>query len=640
MPCQRTQSLLSVGFLILTLAGNVSGAEIRGGPITPEERQLWSLQPIEDKTPPHIESKWARNAIDAFILDALEERGMQPVGSADKRTLIRRVTYDLIGLPPTPDEVEAFVADDTPSAFKNVVERLLRSSHYGEHWGRHWLDVVRYADTAGETGDYPVRFAYKYRNWVINAHNADMPYDEFVRLQLAGDLIAARANQLSPEDYANHIVATGFIAISRRFGFDVENYHYLTIQDTLDTLSQSVLGLTLGCARCHDHKYDPVNADDYYALYGIFESTKYSFPGSEEKKRPYDMVPLTPPGAEQTAIDHAYGAFDGEPKDARIHKRGDHKSLGETVARRNLTILGGDRLPEHETGSGRLQLAEWFTRTDNPLTARVMVNRLWQKHFGQGLVRTENDFGARGERPTHPELLDWLASRFIESGWSMKTMHRLIVNSATYQLASIEKPDYAEIDPEDRFLWRFPRRRLSAEEYRDSVLYLSGQLALDMGGEHPFPAEDTWGFTQHAPYYGVYKTNTRSVYLMQQRLKRHPFLALFDGADPNVSTAERLITTTPTQALYLMNSPFVHDNAMAFAVKSARLTKPDLINSAHTAILGRKPTSEEIDAGLTFLKVYTERLADSEVAQEARSREALAAYIRTLFVRNEFLFVD
>ena len=349
------------------------------------------------------------------------------------------------------------MADRSSDAYSKVVDRLLASPSYGERWGRHWLDVARYADTAGETADFPVREAYRYRNYVIAAFNADKPYDQFVREQIAGDLYAQDA---PPERYEELVTATGFIAISRRFGFDHENYQHLTIQDTIDTLGQAVLGLSLGCARCHNHKFDPVTSADYYALYGIFDSTRYAFPGSEEKKRPRNFIPAVPPSAGQRlaavrqvrlaalsarleaagrqpgAAPEAvrqlasrkvdlearelypvlYAVSDGESKNAHIQFRGEPTRLGPEVPRRFLEIFGGQRLPAQEKGSGRRELAAWITGPDAaPLAARVIANRMWQHHFRYGLVRTENDFGARGARPTHPELLDFLAARLIES---------------------------------------------------------------------------------------------------------------------------------------------------------------------------------------------------------------------------------
>ncbi|QDV21163.1 Planctomycete cytochrome C [Gimesia panareensis] len=919
-----------------------TGPELRSGPITDKERKFWSFQPIRDPAPSQIDAALpVSNEIDRFIHAKLKQAGLAMRPAADKRTLLRRATFDLTGLPPTPAEMESFLKDDSPQAFAKVVERLLASRAYGERWGRHWLDVVRYADTAGETADYPAPLAFKYRNWVIDAINADLPYDEFVRQQIAGDILARQLLEKSGEPlsaeaevhYRKMCVATGFIAISRRFGFDVENYHHLTIQDTLDTIGQAVLGLSLGCARCHDHKYDPVNMTDYYGWYGIFNSSRYSFPGSEEKKRPYDTFPALSPESEaekktryetqlaafekETArlttelkgvetrisailpasefsgfekelvgrspmkpygslgsavisasaqspranvfpvgtrgvafagdsqnnaivrklavaytpesapmlyynldlrnvdaagagngayrlylgqgpghsaavemgvsattffvknhdryeplcevkqgqwynvwvkldlqkktwsgvlsgaghavpfegkgfttgwsgvidttfvdkygpgsgatpaheidnlavsvqpllqadesienaeslsaeirqlaatvkqrgelqqqlekstaerdafqqagplsnVDLYYGAIDGEkPADVNIQIRGNHEKPGAVAVRRNLEILGGEPLPP-AAGSGRLQLATWLTDEENPLFARVMVNRIWQQHFGRGLVGSENDFGNRGELPTHPDLLDWLASRFRESRWSLKAMHRLMMNSATYQQSSGYDAMAAERDPDARLLWRFNRRRLSAEEIRDAMLLVSGNLDATPGDAHPFPPVTNWNYTQHNPFYAVYPTNRRSVYLMQQRLKRHPFLALFDGADTNASTARRELTTVPTQALYLMNSEFVHQQSEVLA---RRLMKeaPDAesrVELAWQITMGRPPAADQLAENREFLKQYAAALGESGVPPESREVMAWSALSRTLLTRNEFLFVD
>lgn len=916
----------------MKLAGDAP--ELRSGPVTAAERAFWSYQPVTDPQPPAVDpAAPVRNDIDRFVNAKLASTGMAMRPAADKRTLLRRASFDLTGLPPTAADIESFLKDESPDAFAKVVDRLLASQAYGERWGRHWLDVVRYADTAGETADYPSPLAYKYRNWVINAVNADMPYDEFLREQIAGDLLGqemltklgSQPDAAALAKYREMLIATGFIAISRRFGFDVENYHNLTIQDTIDTIGQSVLGLTLGCARCHDHKFDPVSSKDYYALYGILESTRYSFPGSEEKRRPYDLYPALPPaiaaarkaefdgqlakleadvkqaeaekmalsdslaqlvgsagfngfenetigqpptkpwsalaratiadtaqspftnvfpvgsrgiafpnngdnnafvrslepvhtaqttpvlyynidfrnttpaeagpGAYRFYLGHGPGAsaafeiaingstlfaknggrydpirelkpgqwynlqitldlkartysgsvgspgdvspfkdfavtegWDGtidttfvdmygpgggsrpahevdnliiattpflpvdksidnaeqrandvkamlsksdginarlsalvsqrdqlkaagpyevvfgameqdKPKNAQIQLRGEKLKLGDTVARRNLDILGGELVPEN-AGSGRLQLAHWLTRPENPLTARVMVNRIWQQHFGHGIVSTENDFGTRGQRPTHPELLDWLATRFVHSGWSLKAMHRLIMNSATYQQASTYDPAAAEMDPEAKSLWRFNRRRLSAEEIRDAMLFVSGDLDPTMGAEHPFPPVETWGFSQHGPYYAVYPTNRRSVYLMQQRLKKHPFLGLFDGADTNVSTPRREPTTVPTQALYLMNNEFVHERSASLAkrIVATQATDEQRLHDLFVSAVGRTPSAEELADSTSFLKGYQQALTTG--TPEERQLAAWSALIRTILTRNEFLYVD
>jgi hypothetical protein len=1113
-------------------------------PATPPDRlkvavKPWSFEPLTDPPPPLRDDSRALTPVDAFILADLAGRGLQLSPRADKRTLIRRASYDLTGLPPTPEETDAFLADGSPDAFAKVVERLLDSPRYGEHWGRHWLDVARYADTAGDTADYPVPEAWRYRNYVIDAFNADKPYDEFLREQIAGDILAREG---PPGRYAERVAATGYLALSRRFGFDSENYQHLTIQDTIDTLGQSVLGLSVGCARCHDHKFDPVSMEDYYGLYGIFASTRYSFPGSEQKMKYRAMSPLVPPaesrekwrgmqagfaalglapaavlrslddpdgdfemqkvasggsngvlvppwlyegkvavsqdaqspfkhlypfgiagarvapdagayrirqglpmlpetgvlhvnlefrvaagdpaasgrhrfalgpvdgpaviavwlssgqltlsGGEaplhlplskpgewhclQLAIDRqggtfsgsvglpgnvtafearrlsgavaiesvtidssgaegrlpvldldnfdiqetpvapvsatpsglpaagptlaelqaelqaiggmdgdfeaqsdeappglpwhpgpnsavkiaaasqspfrnlhaagtrgihlpataamayngfghhlaktwdpanadklhvgfdfrcgnaedtgtwrfhvgrshtsaavelgfngtelfrrsgdardavarlqpgewhqvqvvldlkartytgsiatrairsefsgdfgsawegsidylfvdsyghlagprpavdadnfvisasplppldapdvtadasasarqaaiaelrrkidqrraederrraeldarlaagpvalAYGVSEGTPHDVPIQIRGEPDKPGAVVPRSFIRALGQAELPAAAGGSGRLELARWLTRPDHPLTARVMVNRIWQYHFGRGLVATSNDFGSRSQPPSHPALLDHLASRFIASGWSVKAMHRMILSSATWQQAgSGGSPQAAD------FLAAFPRRRLGAEEIRDSILSVSGSLDPEPGGAHPFPPSPGWGYTQHGPFTAVYEHDKRSVYLMVQRIKRHPFLALFDGADPNSSTAERRVTTVPTQALYFLNDPFVHDKALKFAgrLQAAGNDEPRQLELATQLAFGRPPTAAELAEAAEFLQSYRAELGPAAGANGGL--EPLAAYLRVLFGSNEFLHCD
>lgn len=909
------------------------GSKLRGGAITAAERAHWSYRPLRAPVPPDVDSsRPVRNDIDRFIQAQLIKAGLRSRSPAAKRVLIRRATFDLTGLPPTPKEIEAFLQDSSEDAFARVVDRLLASTAYGERWGRHWLDVVRYADTAGDTADYPTPLSWKYRNWVIDAYNRDMPYDEFVRHQIAGDIFAGQVKDISETEYGEKLAATGFLAISRRFGFDVENYHHLTIQDTIDTLGQAVLGLTVGCARCHDHKYDPINMEDYYGWYGIFESTRYSFPGSEQKKRPYDLFPAVPPdvaekqkaqfeaqlektealiaqleaeqkarkerlraaggwqaylqdrrlvkaasnrdghdgfhvwmneplplvgvstaqetlkvpgtvvpgkvvvhpnpkegvgiawespisgriqitgrvadahncgdsvqwhldlltstglqeivagtvktnldspirrarsasetepagglietgvekgeilqlavmpkthyGCDLTQVDltisevggrrrvwdlaadvkedllggnpnddqyggspwyfylvavdrgrsvtfekpatlseaelarlpeeiakashqiqsltakqkqwkesgpyaQIYGANEQErPQDARIHIRGERNKQGKVVPRKNLEILGGQPL-ENPDRSGRAELAVWLTGKKNSLTPRVIANRIWLHHFGQGLVVTANDFGTRGEKPSHPDLLDWLATRFIRNGWSVKQMHRLIMNSAAYRQSSEFDATAARIDPESRLLWRFSRRRLSAEEIRDAMLAVSGDLDPSRGDSHPFPPVETWSFTQHAPFYGVYPSNRRSVYLMQQRLKRHPFLSLFDGVDVNVSTAKRELTTVPTQALFLMNSEFVHDRAASLTRRIFRKQSgiPGRIRLLYETTLGRPCSAMEQRTAEQFLKTWSRSASPGEPA-DSREAAAWQGFARTMLTRNEFLFVD
>jgi hypothetical protein len=1125
----------------------------------------WAFEPLRTSSIPEVQNKqWIQTPVDAYILARNKKQSLVPAPPADRRSLIRRATFDLTGLPPTPQEIAAFVNDKSPDAFAKVIDRLLDSKAYGERWGRHWLDVVRYADTAGETADYPVPLAYRYRNYVIDSFNSDKPYDRFIQEQIAGDILAMDE---PAERYSENVVATGFLAISRRFGFDSENYHHLTIQDTIDTLGQSVMGLTLGCARCHDHKFDAVTLKDYYALYGIFESTRYAFPGSEQKPRVRSMLPLvTPkeaqkiwrdyrfqiaslasslkqakqnvpsavlkslsdydgdfelqapaaggsrgvlvppwsyqgnievttaaqspyqyvyptgrvgafipsqdqpyrvmqaihptrdkenaekiyvgmdfkvgasvadshaahrfaigdttskaaiaislannhlsfdnaqpasepveikpdvwyslqleldlverkakgalfePGAvkeigivelsevwsgkvsqiwlesnpadktiysslaidniaveehplgtpadgnaasgsndsladlaklqqelselvgiegdlefqsigkplrspwnggpnsvvalsptsqspftnhfpkgalglrmpnraeydgfgctfadiaassskkhfvgfdfrcndvsrggdgswryyighgpgnsaavelffngsrffrrsgseivavtelaagewyqvqleldfekkvfqgklldasrevkfegelstkwdglidytfidsyghlggvrpgldvdnfvsshealqaisqsaasdndveilnkqeriaqlrkaieevesnssrwanelkqliERGPIEMTYGVFEGTPINTRIQKRGEPDQLGDEVPRGFVAVLNRGNSEPVLTGSGRLELAQWLTRPDHPLTARVMVNRIWQYHFGRGLVKTPNDFGVRGSMPTHPELLDYLASEFIKSNWSIKAMHRLIMNSATYQQSSEMDPAVSQrasqSDLTDEYI-SFQRRRLDAEEIRDAILTISGRLDREEGAEHPFPPPSQWGFSQHGPFNAVYDHSKRSVYLMVQRIKRHPFLALFDGPDPNASTAVRLGTTVPTQALFFLNDPFVHANSEAWAERLQRETPrfDEQVASGIEESTGRVADAIDLKIAHRFRDRYEQQMKAAGI--EASDKVVLAAYLRSLLGSNGFLFLD
>jgi hypothetical protein len=685
-------------------------------------RDFWSFRPVADHRPPEVrDSSWPRNDIDRFVLATLEAKGLSPVADADKRTLLRRATYDLIGLPPTPGEIEEFLADDSPDAFARVVDRLLASPHYGERWGRHWLDVVRYADTAGDNSDYPIPQIYKYRNWVIDALNSDKPYDEFVREQLAGDLLDSE----SETERRQKLIATGYLANSRRFGSyeDARYQWYLTIEDTIDNLGRTFLGLSIHCARCHDHKFDPISNEDYYALYGFFQSTRYPWPGIELVKYQRDLVPLAPPAEVEAAeqkrkvelqtlkakideleteqksveasrkdaekidiederkqktdaakkrlddikqalaakrnererleklplpIEMAYAVAEGDNKGkqkvghARLQIKGDPQRLGPEIPRRFPTVLGGQAIPADLTGSGRRELASWIVNSSNPLFARVMVNRIWHYHFGKGIVQTPSDFGLQGRRPTHLELLDYLAARFVESGWSLKAMHRLIMHSRAYQAASNDDSANAQIDPGNDYLWRFTRQRLDAESIRDSILSVSGNLDLSPGGPHPFPEQSSWNFTQHNPFKAVYETDRRSVYLMTQRIQRHPFLALFDGADTNASTAHRFTSTTPLQALYLMNDPFIHEQSRKFAARllEERSNDLDRIELAYLLLFGRPAEAGELETSARHLEQVRGALERQGIAVEDLQIRSWASLARAWWMSNEFVYVN
>lgn len=669
-------------------------------------RQFWSLKPIVRPAIPEVrKDEWPRSDIDRFILHKIEQQGFSPATDADKRTLIRRATYDLTGLPPTVTEVNDFLADTSPEAFATVIDRLLKSPRYGERWGRHWLDVVRYADTAGDNSDFPIPQIHRYRDWVIEAFNRDLPYNEFVRDQLAGDLRGGKTE----EQRIERLVATGYIANSRRFGSRVDDYpQHLTIEDTLDNLGRTFLGLTISCARCHDHKFDPITIRDYYGLFGIFHSTRYPWPGIELEQKQRDFVPLVEPekiaemaeaakvrAAEQTRLDEevkrlksliektksdkskngdaaadnktaaeeelkeaervarefaeqpplfetAYAVADAIPEDVAVQLKGDPAHPGDVVPRRFLTVLGGQELLTDVEVSGREQLADWILAIDNPLTARVMVNRIWQHHFGRGIVPTPNDFGKQGKPPTHPELLDYLASQFRADGWSIKSLHRRIMLSRTYQQSSVRDPDAITKDPINENLAGFPRRRLDAEAIRDTLLSLGGNLDLSAAGPHPFPSAYTWKFTQHNPFKAVYETNRRSVYLMTQRIQRHPFLAIFDGADPSTSTATRMSTTTPLQALYLLNDPFVHDqsNRIAERIVGHANGNEERITLLYQLLFTREPLVDEVNEATNFLHNAQQLLLESKLTDKEVEVEPFRALVRSMIRLNEFVYLD
>ncbi len=654
-------------------------------------REFWSFQPLADPAVPDaVPGEAARSPIDRFLAVRRRTAGLEAAPPAEPRALIRRVTFDLTGLPPEPEEVEVFVSDRAPDAFERLTDRLLGSWAYGERLGRLWLDLVRYADTSGCNSDVPIPDAYRYRNWVIEAINADLPYESFAGAQIAGDLLPWR----SEDERADQIIATGYLAISRRFSSLAEEFH-LTIDDTIDNLGKAFLGLSLGCARCHDHKFDPVSMRDYYALYGIFQSTRYSFPGTEIPRHSREMIPLVGEAelpalrpflerlaafdrdmdatyAKKVSLDvgqdqdrvtklwkdaivardeivksgpsfpRAYGAAEGDPADSRIQLKGDPKNQGAIVPRGFPAVLGGMRVPPEEKGSGRLQLARWLTGPGNALAARVIVNRIWQHHFGVGLVRTPDDFGARGEPPTHPELLDWLASRFLERGGSLKPLHRLILASDAYRMACREDPVALARDPENRTYWRFPPRRLEAEELRDAMLSVGGALDRSVGGAHPFKPEWEWRYTQHHPFVDDFPTLRRSVYLLQQRIRQHPYLGLFDGADTNAVTGKRAVSTTPGQALFLMNSSFAHEQAERFAerIRGEARTVPDRIDRAYRVALGRPVRDEELSLAAEYIERCGAELAAG--GKEARDVERLAwaSFLRVLLSSNEFAVLD
>ncbi|MFN0105332.1 MAG: PSD1 and planctomycete cytochrome C domain-containing protein [Bryobacteraceae bacterium] len=667
--------------------------------IRADQKAFWSFQPVRLTVPPAVSNEaWNRNPIDRFIYSALDRKSLRPGAPADKATLIRRVTYDLTGLPPSPAEIDAFISDNSPGDYARLVDRLLASPRYGERWGRHWLDLVRYADTAGDASDYPVPEAYKYRNWVIDAFNEDKPYDRFVREQIAGDLLPSA----SDEERWRQTIATGYLAISRRIGVSPHQERHVTIEDTIDNTTKTFLGLGVGCARCHDHKFDPIPTSDYYALYGIFDSSTFPHAGAEHRPHRSDFVyrvgtakareilrpfeqeiapwnkrerekfaeyqefqnrKVTAAGRtrevawsellalreERRAIaekfpplETAYAISEGDPHDVPIQKMGEPRSPGAIAPRGFLQILGGQRLPQDEEGSGRLQLANWIASPDNPLTARVMVNRIWHFHFGPGLVPTTSDFGVRGTAPSNPALLNYLAARFMQDGWSVKAMHRLIVLSETYRLSSDGIAANIAADPQNDLHWRQNRRRLDAESISDTVRLIGGSLDLTPGERHPMPNERTYFYRQHEPFQEFYVNRKRTVYGLQQRFQKNAYLDLFDGPDGNLPLSERKSTTTSLQALWLMNSKFLHEESDAIAerLRTGAQTTPARVRWAYQNIFGRPAGERDVEKAREFMDELGREHRAAGCQGALCEQRVWAGYIRAMLSSNSFLFVD
>jgi hypothetical protein len=609
----------------------------------------WAFEPLQQASPPEDPSGWSANPIDRFVRARLEKQGLRPAAPAEPRTLIRRVTFDLLGLPPAPAEVGAFLADHSADAFAKLVDRLLASPHYGERWGRHWLDVVRYADTGGFENDHFYPNAWRYRDYVLRSFNANKPFDRFLEEQLAGD-------ELWPQD-RDAVTATGLYCVgpalteAAMMGNQLE-YEWLT--DAADTTGAAFLGLTLGCARCHDHKYDPLTQKDYYAMQAVFAASDRPYPDKIRLQRikalngllsevPVPKNLLNDPRCtlrsdERVALNLFHRA---DPLTVHRLQRGDLNKPRDVVGPAVPAVLtSAERAPDFTAvppQGRRAALAKWLTAADNPLTARVLVNRIWGWHFGQALVRTPNDFGTQGEPPTHPELLDWLARDFIEHGWDLKRLHRLILLSSTYRMGNAADARAVRIDPENRLLARFPRRRLEGEALRDAVLACAGTLNLKPYGPPVVPplgsqeltglfdAKGKWPVTKNAAEH-----TRRSVYLLVRRTFIYPLFAAFDPPEVMTSCARRTRTVVPTQALTLLNSPLLRQQAAAFAQRLLRECGDEpraVVYRAWQLAFGRPPTPAETQRSLEFLH---------DKADAAR----LADFCRALFNANEFLYVD
>ncbi len=528
-----------------------------------ESERHWAFRPVVVSPAPLVKnSAWPRGEVDQFILAKLEATGLAPSGQTDRATLIRRLKLDLLGLPPTYEETREFVEDTRPDAYELVVERFLDSPHYGERWGRHWLDIARYADTKGYVfqEERKYAFAYTYRDWVIRSLNADLPYDEFVRRQIAADALVKDGLDQSEQ------AALGFLTLGRRF---LNNQNDI-IDDRLDVTIRGTMALTIACARCHDHKFDPIPAADYYSLHGVFASSQ------EPKDLPNAMV-----------------IQDKEkPHNSRILLRGQPGNNGPEVPRQFLQVVAGPDRKPFTQGSGRLELSQAITSPDNPLTARVIVNRLWREHFHQPLVRSTSDFGLRCEPPSHPELLDNLAARFVASGWSLKWLHRELVLSATYQQSSQDDPAKRAVDSENRLLWRMNRGRLNLEAMRDSILAAAGSLDETFNGPSVEIATGT-------------ASRRRTIYGFVDRQNLPGFFRTFDFASPDTHNPGRFETTVPQQTLYLRNSPFVAAEVTRLANSLPDASDSERVRALYHEIFARDPGPDELALALEFVSVPT-----------------------------------
>lgn len=572
-------------------------------------RSFWSFQRPQRQVLPNVaDPSWVRGPIDAFVLSRLQQNGLTPNERADAATLLRRLYLSVHGLPPTPAQTEAFLADRSPDAWSNTVDRVLAAPQFGERLARMWLDVARYAeDQAHMVGNnrslcYPN--AWMYREWVIRAFNSDMPYDDFVRLQLAADHIL-------PKDDPDRI-ALGFLGLGpkyyRRGDAEVMADEW---ESQIDTVMRGLQGLTVACARCHDHKFDPVPTADYYALAGVFASTEmFNEPLDDQKERGKN-------GHAKKPEDARHIVRDLNPRDIAIQIRGKVTAKGPVVRRAFLSVLSSNQRAHFAEGSGRRQLAEAIADRSNPLTARVIVNRVWGLLFGKPLVGTPSNFGALGEPPTHPHLLDDLAVRFMDSGWSLKWLYREILLSATWQQSSHLHADKQSVDPANRFLWRANRRRLDVESWRDSLLQVAGRLDRRLGGTSIDPQQPD--------------ETRRSVYAEISRLDLNPMLARFDFPDPNAHAAQRVETTTPLQKMFVLNSPFMVSQAQAFSrrVRTAKKTPEERIRFAWQLAFSRNPDAEESAIASTFLDVKPDERPDR-----------WDQFAQILLASNELLIMD
>ncbi|MBM3876553.1 MAG: DUF1553 domain-containing protein [Verrucomicrobia bacterium] len=669
-------------------------------------RKFWAFQPPKDPPVPRVRnSSWAKSSLDKFILAKLEEHGAKPSLPADRRVLLRRATFDLTGLPPTPQEMDDFLADKSADAFSKVVERLLESPHYGERWGRHWLDVARYADSNGLDENVAHGNAWRYRDYVVNAFNRDKPYDQFLVEQIAGDLLPPTASTTIRHE---RLTALGFLAMGPKLLAEPDKVKLEMdlIDEQIDTLGRAVTAMTLGCARCHDHKFDPLPTDDYYALTAIFKSTRtmddlktiakwheplVALPADFAAKEAHEKLIAAQKLAVTNAVAEANkallaslntNALPPQPESryptnttaaltklrdelARLEKsapelpstmgvteatnilkafpvfiRGNPLTPGREVPRRFPQVMSAREEKLGDQQSGRLELARWLASAEHPLTARVMVNRIWRWHFGTGIVASTDNFGQLGERPVNQPLLDWLAHRFIESGWSVKQLHRLILLSATYQQSS---GGATSAHADGRLLSLFPPRRLEAEEIRDALLAVSGLLDRTMGGKTIPQKNREFVFNHTSKDETGYQSLRRSLYLPVIRNNVYPVFDLFDFPDPAQQTGNRATTTVPSQALFFMNSDLMQQASAKLA--SGLLADGSFDDARRVARLyslayGRAPSGLELGKSLVFLDRAASLVEDRQPDAAQRHAQAWTALCQAVLSANEFVYLN
>jgi len=593
----------------------------------------WAFQPVHRPTPPVVNDEgWGRTPIDAFVFAKLGEKGLSPSREASRLELVRRATYDLTGLPPSPEEVEQFLTDDSPQAYEHLLDRLLGSPRYGERWGRHWLDLARYADSDGFEFDEDRPLAYHYRDYVIRAFNEDKPLNRFIVEQLAGD-------ELDPNDI-DCLTATGFCRNGPTIDNQVLEKNRLDeLDDNVATTGTVFLGLTIGCARCHNHRYEPITQRDYYTFLAIFNPS--------DKKNDRQRMYVQDAGS--------------TPRPTHFLNRGDHQQKGEEVPPAAPAVLTAvsplefpTPAPEANSTGRRLALAKWIASNEHPLTARVLANRIWHYHFGRGIVSTPSNFGRSGDAPTHPELLDWLASELVAGGWQLKSLHKLIMTSSVYKQASGQDLAKQQADPANQWLWRYPLRRLSAEEIRDAILTSSGKLDLTMYGPgvkpRIHPSVIATGSTPKWPI--VEKEGPehwrRSVYVFVKRSVLLPLMEGFDAPTTTQTCEQRMTTTVPTQALQLLNNEFTNEHAVFMAERLEQDAGAELdaqIDRAWRLALSRPADEDERRDAAEFVRAQTAQHAAAATAVDEKERAAraqrlgLADLCHVLFNSNEFVYV-